>query len=215
MKYEHDDCPKMQEKEREKKIFQVSEYEQLLQSVGCRTFYVGEENQGFQRLLFDPNSGVIFSIEFIPSKKQAEIRVSNSEKNVFSTASILEGISCGVPLFSQYKTHEYWNLPLISLEEEYHLPSCPPMHARILALPGAPDDADEAYYQVGQVPGVDSNLILFVEQQYCHDVEKYNEVANQILQNKIETLPVVLQKHYHYFPEKKIDVYNIPKQLRR
>lgn len=41
-------------------LAQVIEYEQILKSAGCRTVYEGNQSQGFQRLMFDPNSGSVF-----------------------------------------------------------------------------------------------------------------------------------------------------------
>lgn len=198
-----------------KGLAQVIEYEQILKSAGCRTVYEGDWSQGFQRLMFDPNSGSVFSVELVPVMEKVEIRSANSQKNEFVTSSILEGITSGVPLFSQYKKDNYWDLPLISLEEEYHLPGCSPMHARVLALPGAPVDADEVYFQIGLIPGVDDKLIAYVEQEYCNDVKKYNDAANQILHEKMGALPEMIQAHYHYQPNKYLDVYSIPKQIRR
>lgn len=199
----------------EQKLARVIEYEQLLKSVGCKTVFKGGENQGFQRLMFDPNSGVVFSVEAIPRIGSVEIRTSNSQKNEFPTNSILYGISKEVPLFSQYKEENYWDLPVISIEEEYHLPSYPPMYARVLNLPGAPVDADEAYYQVGQIPGVDDEVLKQEELKYLDDVEKYNQVANEIIHNKMEFLPSSIQQYYDYHSEKRKDIYGLPKQIRR
>ncbi len=198
-----------------KGLVQVIEYEQILNSAGCRTVYEGDWSQGFQRLMFDPNSGSVFSVELVPLIGKVEIRSANSQKDEFITDSILEGIASGIPLFSQYKKDNYWDLPLISLEEEYQLPRCSPMHARVLELPGAPVDADEVYFQVGLIPGVDNKLIAYVEQEYYNDKKQYNDTANQILHEKMGALPEMIQTHYHYQPNKYLDVYSIPKQIRR
>ena len=170
---------------KEQKLARVIEYEQLLKSVGCKTIFKGEEYQGFQRLMFDPNSGVVFSVEAVPRIDSVEIRTSNSQKIEFPTDSILDRIAQEVPLFSQYKVENYLDLPTISIEEEYHLPSCLPMYARVMTIPGAPEDADEAYYQVGQIPGVDDETLKQLELQYLDDVEEYNRAANEIIHNKI------------------------------
>lgn len=199
----------------EKKLARVIEYEQLLKSAGCKTVFQGDEQQGFQRLMFDPNSGVVFSVEIIPRVETVEIRTANSQKSVFPTSDILEGIMQEVPLFSQYKVDNYLDLPFISIEEEYRLPSCPTMHARVLTLPGAPVDADEAYFQLGQIPGVEDRIVRQTELQYQSDVNRYNRVANDIIHQKMEKLPTAMQEYYHYQSKEFADVYSIPKQLRR
>ena len=70
-------------------LAQVIEYEQILKSAGCRTVYEGNQSQGFQRLMFDPNSGSVFSVELVPVMEKVEIRSANSQKNEFVTSSIL------------------------------------------------------------------------------------------------------------------------------
>ena len=98
-------------------VLRVYEYSQLLQSRGCVKFYQGSIDEGYQTLLLDGNSGTIFSVEVNPNTKQVEIRTNRNQRKSFQTEEIIDRCSLVAPLFSDYTVKDYWDLPLISLEE--------------------------------------------------------------------------------------------------
>lgn len=168
---------------------------QLLEVCGCKKVYQGDEKEGYQSLLFDGNSGTVFSVEVIPWENSAEIRTSSSQRQHFPTEQILDGISMNIPLFSNYLVSQHADLPLVSLMEEKEL-YCMPIASRVELLMGAPVDAYEIYLMTGQVPGVDREELQRVEKNYDLDYYHKKSQREQIVERKMHVFPDAIQSFY-------------------
>lgn len=167
----------------------VFEYSELLESRGCNKFYQGSKEDGGQILLLDGNSGTIFSVEVNPDTNEAEIRTHRKQKTVFPTEVVLDRICRTAPLFSDYTVEDFWDLPLISLQEERNLPYCTTPHERVELLMGAGVDAAEVYRATGKIPFVDDQKIRQAENEFLTELASFNREVVDLLHKKTEHLP--------------------------
>ena len=70
----------------------ISVYTQLLESHGVTKLYEGNTKNGNQVLMADGNSGVVFSIEYVPATHNVEIRTSSNQTEKFPTYEILNSL---------------------------------------------------------------------------------------------------------------------------
>ena len=178
-------------------VLRVYEYSQLLESRGCVKFYQGSTGEGYQTLLLDGNSGTIFSVEVNPNTKQVEIRTNRNQRKSFQTEEIIDRCSLVAPLFSDYTVKDYWDLPLISLEEENNLPFCATPHERVELLMGAGEDAIEVYRTTGKVPNVDDEEIRNVEEMFKIDMQRFKQLVFDMLSEKTKDLPENIKSKYY------------------
>lgn len=199
-----------------KKLIQdANRLAQMLISSGCKTIYQGDENEGFQTLLLDGNSGTIFSVEVVPGTNSAEIRTNRRQHYQFPTQDIIARASSDTPLFSTWKAENYWNIPLVPLAEESSLLNFSPLHARIDVLRDGPEYPDLVYFTTGILPGVSQERIQAVEEQYIHDVANFNTSVENIIHEKMSRLPEAVQDFYGYTGKKAINMYEMVMQKKR
>lgn len=180
----------------------------LLTSKGCKTIYQNDENDFFQVLMLDGNSGSIFSIETLPWMNSAEIRTNRNQRYEFPTEDIVNRIGTDAPLFSDYTVENYWDIPFVPLAQEIVMLDFYPLFARIDVLQGAPEEAALIYYTTGTVPGVAKEKVLETEMQYQQDVNHFNSQMNNIINQKMNLLPEPVQKFYNYNDKRDIDLYD-------
>ncbi len=188
---------------------------QLLASKGCKTIYQSDENEDFQTLMLDGNSGTIFSVETLPWRNSAEIRTNRNQHSSFPTEDIVNRLITDAPLFSDYTVTNYWDIPFVSVAQENKLLSFAPMFVRIDALPGGPAEAAFVYYTTGTVPGVTPEVLLATELEYQRDVDHFNFVMNSIIDERMSLLPQAVQDFYSYHGNESIDIYDVTHQKKR
>lgn len=188
---------------------------QLLASKGCKTIYQSDENENFQTLMLDGNSGTIFSVEVLPWTNSAEIRTDRNQHYTFPTEDIVNRITTDAPLFSDYTVNNYWDIPFVSLVEEKKMLNFAPLFARIDILQGGPEEASLVYYTTGILPGVPREKLLETEMQYQQDVNKFNSLMNSIIDDRMNQLPQQVQKFYGYSGKRDVDMYGVIMQKKR
>ena len=174
----------------------VFEYSELLESRGCNKFYQGSKEDGGQILLLDGNSGTIFSVEVNPYTNEAEIRTHRKQKTMFPTEVVLDRICRTAPLFSDYTVEDFWDLPLISLQEERNLPYCTTPHERVELLMGAGEDAAEVYRETGMIPFVGDEKIRQAENDFLMELAAFNRNVADLLDKKTSNLPDEVMNRY-------------------
>lgn len=188
---------------------EVYELAKLLESCGCKLVYQGNADEGFQHLMLDGNSGVVFSVEMIPNREHPEIRTNSNQQFTFPTKDIVKGITHGFPLFSRYSVDHYQNLPLISVWELENTLDIQPMHARVEKLPYASEDAARVYYTTGIAPGVDDEVLRKTEQEYQADVFRFNYLSNIVIDKKMNCFPPSILDFYSYSGKNNSDIYSV------
>ena len=86
---------------------------QLLTSVGCKTIYQNDQDDDFQVLLWDCNSGTVFSVECLPWTNSAEIRTDRNQHYAFPTEDIINRFGDGVSFVFDYSGNYFWGLPVV------------------------------------------------------------------------------------------------------
>lgn len=188
---------------------------QLLTSVGCKTIYQNDQDDDFQVLMWDCNSGTVFSVECLPWTNSAEIRTDRNQHYAFPTEDIINRIGAGAPLFSDFTVNNYWDIPFVSLVQEKKMLNFSPLFARIDTLQGGPEEASLVYYTTGIVPGVPQEKVLEVEMQYQKDVNNFNSKVNSIIDDRMSLLPQPAQKFYGYYGKDNVDMYGVIMQKKR
>lgn len=174
----------------------ISVYTQLLESHGVTKLYEGNTKNGNQVLMADGNSGVVFSIEYVPATHNVEIRTSSNQTEKFPTYEILNSLKDNCPLFSKFLVNSREALPLMSIVEEEQLPFVAPMSARLEILPGAPEDVTNIYYCCGTVPGISQDTLEKIEEQYLADEATRKTMIDEICESKLTYFPEVLIDFY-------------------
>lgn len=169
----------------------INLYAKALEYRGFFKFYESNSiKQGYQVLMAEGNSGVIFSIEVDPSTNKVEIRSDVTQRNgEFYTIDILERLQSKYPLFSDFMVATLEDLPLISLAEEEQLPFIMPLQSRIsLYVPNVKLKNNQIHFSQN-LPAHLKSRLTEISNQYYADISIANTKASEIRESKILNLP--------------------------